>query len=146
MVFSGGSTRRRFAIVGVIVLATGLAACTQHSAARSCGGDAAYQQALAANESASQEIGRGDFARANERLKTALDAFRYRDALPRETNDDTGLRTTHAASAELNGSLRLASTLRRDALGERLALYRRYACGAHVTARAGTSRKRSRAQ
>lgn len=122
---SGVLTRRLLAIVAGGALASGIAACAQPP---SCESDAAYQQALAVHESASGDIGRGDYVAANERLKSALYAFRYSDALPPETHDDTGLRTTHAASAELNGDLRLASTLRRDTLGERLDLYRRFGC------------------
>lgn len=80
-----------------------------------------YRQARKSTLEADADITKGDLVAANVVLKRALADFDYTDP---NVLDDTGLHLILAEPAERRGDLKLAVTIRRRILGERMDTYK----------------------
>jgi hypothetical protein len=80
-----------------------------------------YSRAQQAAHEADVDIGRGDLTAANVVLKRALAEF---DCSDPHMLDDTGMHLILADPAERKGDLKMAVTIRRRILGERMDMYK----------------------
>jgi hypothetical protein len=82
---------------------------------------AKYSKAQRAAHEADADVGMGNLIDANVVLKRALMEFDYIDP---HVLDDTGMHLVLADPAERKGDLKLAVTIRRRILGERMDMYK----------------------